>query len=159
MDTSSIYGPLPVFRDTITGFRYQDSIGNTISTLPTHSLTDTLGNPVSGNPGAGYYKIVPGGVVLQAPPNYILSYLSGNLVVGKALLKAVGPGYFTKYMDQPILFLQSDILDLSMEIRFQPLLHRLLPQQRQLIRRLVVIRLFLVEDRLRIILYRTVMRY
>ena len=89
IDTSAIYGALPVFRDTVTGFRYMDSIGNSFASLATHSLTDTLGNPVSANPGAGYYKIIPGGAVLKAPPNYILNYQSGNLVVNKSLIKAL----------------------------------------------------------------------
>jgi hypothetical protein len=39
-------------------------------------------------PAAGKYKIVPGGAVLTTPSNYILNYISGNLVVGKAILKA-----------------------------------------------------------------------
>ncbi len=46
---------------------------------------------------------MPGGVTLIAPPNYVLHYQSGNLVVGKALLKATAQDTSRTYgADNPV---------------------------------------------------------
>jgi hypothetical protein len=88
LDTTTIYGVPAAFSDSVYGFQYLDSIGNVMSTLPTHTLTDTLGNPVNGNINAGKYIIVPGGVTLIPPPNYTISYVNAKLTVGKVPLTA-----------------------------------------------------------------------
>jgi hypothetical protein len=86
LDTTTIFGTPPVYSDSVSGFQYLDSIGNTFSVLPTHTLTDTLGNPAGSTITSGKYKIVPSGASLIAPANYTLNYVKGNLVVNKTPL-------------------------------------------------------------------------
>jgi len=86
LDTSFVYGATPAFRDSVSGFKYQDSAGSVISGTATYSLKDSSGNSVTGTPSAGNYKIVPGGLNLIAPANYSIHYVNGNLTISAAAL-------------------------------------------------------------------------
>ncbi len=88
LDTTSTYGLPAAYRDSIYGYQYADSAGSVFANLPTNSLSDASGNAINGSPGAGQFKIVPGGAQLNVPSNYSLTYLNGNLLVNKAVLNA-----------------------------------------------------------------------
>ena len=97
LDTNFLYGVAPVFKDTITGFRYNDSAGNTFTGTPSHVVKDNANNIVTGTIPAGAYKIVPGSLALNIPTNYFPVYTNGTLTVGKALLKAAARDTFRIY--------------------------------------------------------------
>ncbi len=69
------YGTAPIYASTITGYQYSDSD----SILFTDSL---IYSPTSSNNIApGIYPIVPGGLQLVQPSNYVLNYQNGVLDV------------------------------------------------------------------------------
>ncbi|MFM9007563.1 MAG: MopE-related protein, partial [Bacteroidota bacterium] len=90
-DTQAACDSLPDFVADITGYHYSDADSNLVDQPLSFSLLTPSGNGVpAGYPSDGTYRIVPGGMTLIAPADYLLVFEEGQLLV---------PDHFTYYAD------------------------------------------------------------
>jgi len=91
-DTFTTYGTDPVYTSEIIGFQYDDSIHTVLSGQLNLSVNGTA--PLD----ADEYIITPSGYFLQeGVSNYIINYISGNLVVEPADLEVIVTDQVKKY--------------------------------------------------------------
>jgi hypothetical protein len=97
----STYGAQTTFNTTVQGLQYQDSL----QSISTGSISTTVlnGSGVNVQPiyAAGSYTVVPGGISLTQPSDYIIQPVNGNLIVQPAVLTVTADLKFI-YRNDPL---------------------------------------------------------
>ncbi|MBK9318445.1 MAG: hypothetical protein IPM91_06215 [Bacteroidetes bacterium] len=98
-DKNAVYGNNINYSSVITGLHYDDSLAGISTGAITYTAIDANNNTVPAPVPAGNFSIVPSGLNLITPSDYIVNYLSGDLTITKAQLIAKADSLTRVYGD------------------------------------------------------------
>ncbi len=93
------YGNPVTFTSAVSGLQFDDSLSGVSNGIIQYTVLNNDQLPVTPPYAAGNYTVVPGGLGLLAPSDYMVNYFNGGLTINKASLSATADDKTRVYGD------------------------------------------------------------